>query len=50
MRQIASETGLGLATVARILKRSHMNRLKYSDHASAVVDRSAARRRRNVRG
>jgi len=31
MRQIASETGLGLATVARILQRAGMNRLKYLD-------------------
>ena len=31
MRQIASETGLGLATVGRILKREGMNRLKYLD-------------------
>ena len=31
MRQIAIETGLGLATVARILKRAGMNRLTYLD-------------------
>ena len=42
-RQIAQELGIGLSTVARLLKRAGLNRLNYLDPPSQIIAMSMPR-------